>query len=69
MKCLSIDYTLLPMMTFVIKMIIIIYDTKNTSTDVNNLIPNILILVGFLLVVPTLYSLFKAIRKLYKEID
>lgn len=65
MKCLIVDYTLLPMITFVLKMIMIINDSKNTETDLTNLLVNILILAGYLIVVPFAYNLLKAITKLF----
>jgi hypothetical protein len=57
------------MMTFVLKMIMIINDSKNTETDLNNLMVNILILAGYMIVVPFAYNLLKATTKLFNQID
>ena len=69
MKCLSVDYTLLPMITFVLKMLMIINDSKNTETDLNNLMVNISILCGYMIVVPFVYYMLKTTMKLFNRMD
>lgn len=67
MKCLSIDYTLLPMMTFVLKMIMTISDPKNTSTDIGNVLTDIGMVLGYIVVLPVLYYIYRVFKLLLEE--
>ena len=64
MKCLSFDYTMLPMITFVLKMAMTINDPKNTSSDVPNLLSGIGVMLAELLLFPGLYLLYRLFRAL-----
>lgn len=68
MKCLSIDYTLLPLMTFCLKMIMVIIDSTNTSTSLVNFAKSMGIVGLSLGVLPVVYGIIKHLMRIFMEL-
>lgn len=68
MKCLSIDYTLIPLMTFFLKMMVVILDPTNTSTKWVNFLGSMGVVALCLGVVPVVYLILSHLIRIFTSL-